>query len=38
MLEVAPTGQCGRMATRNGQNILEAKQLTSSIKASQIQP
>jgi len=27
MLEVEHTGQRGRMATRNGQNVLEAKNL-----------
>jgi len=37
MLEVEPMGQCGRMASRSGQKILEAENLKSTIsqKASQ---
>ena len=31
MLEVEPTGQCGHVTFRIGQNVLEAEKITSSI-------
>jgi len=39
-MEVEPVGQCGRVAIRSGQNVLEAEKLTSSIswKPSDRQP
>jgi len=40
MLEVEPTGQRGRVATRSGEKVLEAEKLMSSIsrKRSEIEP
>jgi len=31
MLEVETTGHCGRVTTRNGRNVLESTNITSSV-------